>query len=381
MPLNHGPRPAGAEKLRTFFVTRLCPPLAGRGVRDWWRFMRQVQFDVDPEFWPKVALNLVCSSLTSLMSRREIRNLGSRMESVAIPPPLIILGHYRSGTTLLQNLLSVDQRLGFPSTFQAYNPFTFGVFEPIGKRIAGSLMPSRRIVDSMPMGPGEPVEDELALLMITGMSPYFGFMFSRRAEQFERYLTFRDVPRKEVDRWKAGFVWFLKRMTLAHGKPMVLKSPPHTARIRLLLEMFPDARFVHIHRDPYKVFQSSRHLYEIMADMIGLQRPRSSNLDERVLRHYRDMYDAYFEQKPLIPEGRFHEIRFADLARDPMGQMERMYEVLDLNDFEPVRESIEKYVASLKDYRKNEYSPLAQNERQKVANAWRRNFEAWGYPS
>ncbi len=348
-------------------------------MRDWWQFMRGVQFDVDPEFWPKVALNLVCSSLTSIMSRRETRKLGSQLDSVAIPPPVFVLGHYRSGTTLLQNLLSVDHRLGSLSTFQAYNPFTFGVFGPIGKRLSGSLMPQRRIVDSMPMGPNEPVEDELALLMITGMSPYFGFMFSRRAEQFEKYLTFRDVPGDEVERWQAGFVWFMKRMTLAHGKPMVLKSPPHTARIKLLLEMFPDARFVHIHRDPYKVFQSSRHLYEVMADMIGLQRSHSENLDERILRHYRDMYDAFFEQKSLIPQGRFYDIRFTDLARDPMRQMERLYEALDLNGFEPIRQPLAKYVTSLKNYRKNEYSPLKAETRQKVAQAWRRNFEAWGY--
>src|SRR5262249_55541053 len=271
-----------------------------------------------------VVMNAVCSSITSLMKRREERNLGSSIDSVAIPPPLFVLGHYRSGTTLLQNLLSVDHLFASPTTFQAYNPFTYDVFGPIGGRLAGSLMPRRRIVDSMPMGAQEPVEDELALFMITGMSPYFGFVFSRRWEQFERYLTFRDVPGNEVDKWKASFVWFMKRLTLTHRKPMILKSPPHTARIKLLLEMFPDARFVHIHRDPYRVFQSTQHLFAAMSDMIGLQRVQRDKLDERILRHYRDMYDAFFEQRPLIPEGRFHEMRFADLASDPMGQMERM---------------------------------------------------------
>ncbi len=369
----------GAEKLRTFFITRLCPPLAGRSVRGWWQIMRENQFAVDPIFWPKVALNLVCSSLTSIMRRREERHLGSSLDSVTVPPPLFVLGHYRSGTTLLQNLLSVDRRFASLSTFQSYNPFTFGVFEPIGKRIAGYLMPKRRIVDAMAMGTDAPLEDELALLMITGMSPYLGFIFSRRFEQFERYLTFRDVPHEDVECWKAGFVWFMKRLTLAHGLPMVMKSPPHTARIRLLLEMFPDARFVHTHRDPYKVFQSSRHLLEGVTAMVGLQHPERGKFDERVLRHYREMYDAFFEQRPLIPEGRFHEIRFADLARDPIAQMERMYEGLNLGEFEPIRQPLQEYVESLKDYRRNEYAPLTEETKRKVAEAWRRNFEAWGY--
>ena len=379
MPQNRMPRLTGAEKMKTFFLTRLCPPLAGRGVRGWWRVMREHQFDVDPAFWPKVALNLLCSSLTSIMRRRELYKLGSQMDSVTIPPPLFVLGHYRSGTTLLQNLLSVDHRLGSLSTFQAYNPLTFGVFEPYGKRIAGFLMPRKRIVDAMPMGTDEPIEDELALLMITGLSPYLGFIFSRRFEQFQRYLSFREATSEEVECWKSGFAWFMKRLTLAHGKPMVMKSPPHTARIRLLLEMFPDARFVHIHRDPYKVFQSSRHLLEHVTAMVGLQHPQRAKFDERILRHYRDMYDAFFEQRPLIPEGRFHEIRFADLARDPMGQMEQMYEALDLNGFEPIREPLQTYVESLKDYRKNEYEPLTDDTRRKVAQAWQRNFDAWKY--
>jgi hypothetical protein len=116
-----------------------------------------------------------------------------------------------------------------------------------------------------------------------------------------------------------------------------------------------------------------------MASMIGLQRPRLHDLDERVLRHYRDMYDAFFEQESLIPKGRFHEIRFADLARDPMAEMERMYEALDLNGFEPIREPLGKYVASLKNYRKNEYSPLTEETKRMVAGAWGRNFKAWGY--
>ena len=33
-------------------------------------------------------------------------------------------------------------------------------------------------------------------------------------------------------------------------KRIVLKSPAHTARVRVLLELFPKARFVHIIRDP-----------------------------------------------------------------------------------------------------------------------------------
>src|SRR5687768_18104609 len=45
----------------------------------------------------------------------------------------------------------------------------------------------------------------------------------------------------------------------------ILKSPPHTCRVPTLLRLFPDARFVHIVRDPYAVYPSTLHLWRILA--------------------------------------------------------------------------------------------------------------------
>lgn len=42
--------------------------------------------------------------------------------------------------------------------------------------------------------------------------------------------------------------------------PLLIKSPVHTARVRLVLGLFPRARFLYIHRDPYEVFQSAVHM-------------------------------------------------------------------------------------------------------------------------
>ncbi len=50
----------------------------------------------------------------------------------------------------------------------------------------------------------------------------------------------------------------LRKLTVRHGseKRLVIKSPVHTARVALLLKLFPDAQFIYIHRNPYEVFQS-----------------------------------------------------------------------------------------------------------------------------
>jgi hypothetical protein len=370
---------SAAERLKALLLTRLVPPLAGQPLGQWLRQMRASGFDVDPAYWPRAALNFVCSLLTSLMKRREERKYGPVGDG-PIPPPVFVLGHYRSGTTHLHNLLAVDRRFTFPTMFRLYNPHTFRVFEPLGEPLAAALVPRKRLVDNMAWGTDMPQEDELGLMMLTGLSPYLGFVFPRQWDRFQPYLTFRGVPTADVRRWQAALRWLLGKLAAVDGRQVLLKSPPHTARIRLLLEAFPDARFIHIHRDPYAVFRSSLQLIERVTAMFSFQRTSNRPIPQRVLRHYAEMYDAFFEQRPLVPAGRFHEVRFADLERDPVGQMEQVYVGLNLPNFAAVRPALEAYVATLTGYRKNTYPPLPDEQGRAVAETWRRSFESWDYP-
>src|SRR5207244_1822378 len=110
------------------------------------------------------------------------------------------------------------------------------------------------------------------------------------------YLTFRGVPEQEIREWREAFTLFLQKLTWKYQRPIILKSPPHTCRIKLLLEMFPDARFVHIHREPFTVFQSTKHMIAGWDRSYHLQRRDFSVLDERVIRQYKQMYDVFFEE-------------------------------------------------------------------------------------
>src|SRR5262245_2314967 len=151
------PRPSPAERLKTVFLTTLIPPLAGRPLGQWFRLMRANGFEVDPAYWPRAGLNAICSFLTSMMKRREERKYPDA-DDVTVPPPLFVLGHYRSGTTHLHNLLSVDRRFAFPTMFRLYNPYTFRVFEPLFEPVARPLVPRKRLVDNMTWGTDMPQE-------------------------------------------------------------------------------------------------------------------------------------------------------------------------------------------------------------------------------
>ena len=77
----------------------------------------------------------------------------------------------------------------------------------------------------------------------------------RQAKRYDKYLTFREASLDEIARWQSALKWFVQKLAYSKGnRPLVLKSPAHTGRVRLLLEAFPEARFIHIHRNPYDVF-------------------------------------------------------------------------------------------------------------------------------
>jgi hypothetical protein len=241
------------------------------------------------------------------------------------------------------------------------------------------LMMRERPMDNMTQGAASPAEDEFALCVATGLSPYMSWVFPRSAVGYDQYLTFRTASEQERTRWKAALLHFLKKVTLVTGRPLLLKSPPHTARIRLLLDLFPQARFVHIHRHPYTVFGSTRHLWRTGPPVYQLQRPDGGDSDARIIATYRTLYDAFFEDRDLIPRGRFYQVAFEALEREPIRQVEALYQALGLPGFEAFRPSLQEYVRSLTGYRKNEYDELPEPLRRRLSREWRRSFEEWGY--
>jgi hypothetical protein len=142
----------------------------------------------------------------------------------------------------------------------------------------------------------------------------------------------------------------------------------------------PDARFVHIHRDPYTVFQSSVHTFTTGLPYGRLQRTDGVDWAERIIRQYRELYDAFFEERGLIPAGRIHEMSFQELEKEPLGEMRKLYEALDLPEFAKVEPALRTYLDSLSGYRKNVFRELAPELRGRIAGEWRRCFEEWGYP-
>ncbi len=169
-------------------------------------------------------------------------------------------------------------------------------------------------------------------------------------------------------------------MTIRYSRTILLKSPPHTARVALILEVFPDARFVHIRRNPYDVYVSTLGLLRDLDPVFRLRVRRRPIDPEGVLRTYEEMHANLFEAVPLIPAGQFTEIAYEDLETKPVAQLQKIYQDLNLGPFEPVEPVIEKYLASIAGYQKNRHSQIDEKIKRTIAQRWSASFERWGYP-
>ena len=346
---------------------------------DWWRLLRANRFLVHPRYAVRFAAVTACSLANSVHLKGELRKFGEEFSQVKIPPPLFVLGHWRSGTTHLHYLLTQDDRFAFPSMYQVLYPNTFLKTEAIDANRLSIVTPETRgALDNVKFSMQVPGEEELALANMTGLSPYTSFAFPRRQDYYDRFLTLDNTSQEETETWKNAFLLFLKKLTCKHQRPLILKSPPHTARIKLLLDLFPDAKFVHVRRHPLHVFRSTRRLQTVL-NRFWKQGTGRIIGDHRIVRQYREMYDAYFQQRDLIPHGHLHEISFEDLEADPIGQLHNVYEALDLPTFDHVEPRLAEYVDSLGEYRKNEFDELPVDIRNQLTREWSICFDEWGY--
>ncbi len=354
--------------------------LAGIRLGDWWKLLAENGFHVDARYWGR-AIHLTISSLiTSPVSWLENVFHGPILESTQVEPPLFVLGSWRSGTTHLHNLLCQDDRFSAPDLFQTMYPHTFRSARWWLEPLLGALTPRRRFMDNMKMSLREPAEDEMAIGILSRKSNSFSWVFPRRAEKYDRYLSFEQATPKDRAAFQQALKFFVNKVQLAaDNRPLILKSPNHTARIELILEVFPEAKFLHIHRNPYEVFQSFVHMAQNVIPVWALQKYDFSRLHEMVLSQYRQLYEAYFHQRQVIPTGQHYELSYEALVADPVSQLEQAYSQLNLPDFKTARPKIESYLETTKNYQRNKHIEIPDDLRERIDQEWSFCFDAWGY--
>jgi omega-hydroxy-beta-dihydromenaquinone-9 sulfotransferase len=304
---------------------------------------------------------------------------GSRIRATKFTkPPLFILGHWRSGTTLLHELLVQDPRHNFPNTYQCFDPCHFLLTQWCVRRYFSWMLPERRLMDNMPIGWDRPQEDEFALALLGAPSPYTDCAFPNEAKLDFSTLDLDGLPPAKRAAWKRTLRHFLQAVSMRDSRRLVLKSPPHTCRIPALLELFPDARFIHIVRDPYAVYASTVNLWRTLYRIQALQTPTFAGLEERVFATFNHFHQRLADTRTLVAPERFHELKYEDLTKDPIGEVRRIYEHLDLGDFETARPHLDRYLAETSRYERNRFQ-LTDAERAAISRHWGPVIQKYGY--
>lgn len=345
----------------------------------WFPLLVRNRIAVSPPWWGLATTISIASSVNSvlrLVSESIYRRRANRVELKH--PPLFVIGHWRTGTTWLHELLVKDKRFAFPTTYQCMVPHHFLLSERWLNPLVDRLMPANRPMDNMQVGTQLPQEDEFALMNMGIKSPYLEWAFANRKNYYEEYLTLTELDPAEQEHWKNAFRWFVNRLTLANPNRLVLKSPGHTARVATLLELFPDARFIHIVRDPFSFIPSTIRMWTRMADALSLQTRQSHFDEDRILDMYERMYQQFEHDRRLLNEANFCEMRYEDLVASPIAEVEKIYEQLDLGDFEPARPAMENYLESIAGYEPNRHElPCALHE--KISERCGDYLEKYGY--
>ena len=294
--------------------------------------------------------------------------------------PVFILGHWRSGTTFVHNVLSQDTRFGYCSTYQTVFPHLMAQGKGFFKWCMGVAMPSRRPTDSMELGADLPQEEEFALANMTPCSFYHFWVFPRKtAEYREKYLLFYSITEEERTVFKQTLDKLIRIALHDSGKRQFLsKNPPHTGRVRTLLEMYPNAKFIYLVRNPYTVFESTRKFFSQTMPSLQLQDIARENLVKDIILNYQGLYRKYESEKALVPAGNLVEVRFEDFEQDPLGVAESIYAALSIKNFATAKEAMSRYVEAHRSFRKNKYSYAPETVRI-VEENWGEALHQWNY--
>jgi hypothetical protein len=345
----------------------------------WMRLLVRNRFAVHPSCWYIAVIVTFVSVFHLLFGFLQTFLFGERIRRVKLTePPLFILGHWRTGTTLLHELLILDERHTYPNTFECMEPHHFLLSEPLLTRLFWFFVPSRRPMDNMESGWDRPQEDEFALCMLGQPSPYLTIAFPNHPPQDQDAFDIDNMSARAVRHWKNALLKFMQLITYRRPGRLILKSPTHTCRIKTLLEMFPDARFVHIVRDPRVVFPSTVNLWRSLYKAHGLQKANFHGLEEQVFETFLHMHKKLQESRALVKPDRFYEIRYEDLVRDHIAEMKKLYDHLGLEQFEAMKPRLEQYAARTGDYKTNQYDISPELQAQ-IEERWGEVIRQYGY--
>jgi len=361
----------------SFFMPRIWH---GMPPQVWFPLLAKNRFHISPSrLHHAIAISLF-SPISAMLAMVQHLGWGRAIAQTQIEqPPVFILGHWRSGTTLLHEYLGLDPQFATPTTYQCFAPWHFLVTESLITRFGNWLLPNRRPMDNMKAGWELPQEDEFALMNLGAPTPYLRLMFPNETIPNTDTFDSEQFTPEHMTAWRKEFEWFLKALTFKTRKRLLLKSPPHTGRIGVLHKIYPQAKFIHIVRDPRKLFPSTMKLWNSLDEHQALQAPTDqTRLEQFVVNSMRSMYTAFERDRSAIPRENIIDIRYEDFIAKPTETLEAIYGQLQLGNLQAVRDQWQSKANQEKGYQTNKLDINRQQESQ-ILEHWGSYARQYGY--
>lgn len=363
-------------------------PITGISLTNWIRLLWE-NGGIDLQYLRK-ALYVSAQSLknTPLILKERVQ-FDKEIENVKIQKaPVFIIGHCRSGTTYLNHLIGQDRNFGYITKAQVLvggSEFFLGSPDLV-KSWADRVYPTPRKTDSLILHADDPAEEEIAMVNSCPYSFYVGFYFPKNIKTiFQRYVLFEGVDESVKKAWKKAYLRMLCRIHISvGGQRLLIKNPLNNGRIKLLLDLFPDAQFIHIFRNPYDVYASTRKLYKTIVPEWTFQSVNESEIEEQILFFYQELMKRYFIDKSSIPPENLFEIKYENFLGNEIETLKQIYGQFNLAGFEEAKPRFEHFVEEERKRHQQykERDPRSQKTwdeetRVKLEKAWQPIIEKW----
>ncbi len=329
--------------------------LAGSTFANYFKVLQQGR--VEPKYYLKIFLTLLVIIISTPFQWWEKLVFSRKVARFTFEkPPLFILGHWRSGTTMLHNMLCSDPEAGYVTTYNSLFPNNLGS-KLIFKTFMKINTPEKRPSDNVKLDVDFPQEDEFAFSNMQHNAYYNFFYFPSGYQSFyDRAIHHKGLTEKEKKLWFNQYDKLLKKALInSKGKRLIVKNPVNTARIKHILKLYPDAKFLYIYRNPVTLFLSTRKFLKELLPSVQLQQTSEEFIEKTIFDVYRKLMNDYHEQRELISKENLYELRYESFEKHPDAEIRKIYTNLLKEDYNNAKEYFYDFYESIKGYKKNEY--------------------------
>jgi hypothetical protein len=307
-------------------------------------FTESLNQDAALNFIGRIAAWLDCSRMagTHLRVEQALKE-NPAIERTELPPPIFVLGLFRSGTTILHRLLGEDPDNRTLPHWESFDPTPAPDGPTRAQRtltrflgLADLVSPSIRAIHPM-----DAFQTDECRGMFTNVfrTPQLNVQY--RVGSYVDWLFEQDATIAYRHHRRQLQLAFHQR---PYGKRFVLKDPTHTFFVDAICNVFPDARFLFIHRDPAETLSSICSLHAYARSVF------SSDIEARAIGA--ELSESYMMQRlepavgtvDRLAPGRVAHVRAPDLSTDPVGTMASAYATLGMELSDEARSAMRRYM-------------------------------------